>query len=88
MQPEYPSIRAQGDRHNATNTGVELESAEKELSASDFRALVGLEYGIDGASPEHRVEQLKQLTVDRRADMLDTINRRLQGSEESLVHDR
>lgn len=58
----------------------------KELTATEFHDLVATEYGLDGASPSERIEQLKQLDTDQLASMLDAVNRGLQGSPESLVN--
>ena len=46
---------------------------------------MGQEFGIDGYSPEDRANQLKQLSVEGIAIMLEEINKRVQGSAESLV---
>lgn len=67
-----------------TMNGNVIEHPRKELSFGEFQTMVG-EYGLDGSSPSERVEKLRHLDASTMALFMTDVNRRAQGSEESLV---
>lgn len=74
---------------SATSNGHEIGRPTPIATAEALKARLSSEYGIDGNSPAERVEQLKQLSVEGVAIMLEDINKSVQGSADSLVsHDR
>lgn len=71
-----------------TSNGHEIKQPRPEITADELRQRLGGEYGIDGKTPAERASQLKQLSVEGVAIMLEDINKSVQGSEDSLVsHD-
>lgn len=72
-----------------TANGHEIQQSVPVASAAELRQRLGSEYGIDGNDPAERIGQLKQLSVEGVAIMLEDINQSVQGSAGSLVsHDR
>jgi hypothetical protein len=71
-----------------TSNGYEIVQPVPVVSANELRQTLGREYGIEGDNPAERVEQLKQLSVEGIAIMLEDINKSVQGSADSLIsHD-
>jgi hypothetical protein len=71
-----------------TFNGHEIQQKVPIVSAFELRKRIGQEYGIDGDNPAERVNQLKQLSVEGVAIMLEDINKSVQGSADSLMsHD-
>lgn len=71
-----------------TSNGYEIKQGAAVLSAAELQRRLGAEYGIDGESPAERVEQLKRLSVEGIAILLEDINKSVQGSADSLMsHD-
>ena len=74
---------------STTSNGHEIRQPVPVVSAFEFREKLASEYGLDGDNPAKRVEQLKQLSVEGVAVMLEDINKSLQGSADSLMsHDK
>lgn len=74
---------------NTTSNGHEIQHSMPVVSADELKPRLGSEYGIDGNNPAERLGQLKQLSVEGVAIMLEDINKSVQGSADSLVsHDR
>lgn len=68
-----------------TSNGFEIKSPTEIISADELRERLGTEFGIDGKSPEERAEQLRQLSVEGFAILIEYINKAVQGSEDSLM---
>lgn len=68
-----------------TSNGYEIKQAVPIISAAEFQQRLSNEYGIDGDSPAERLHQLKQLSVEGVAILLEDINKSVQGSADSLV---
>lgn len=72
-----------------TSNGYEIKHAVPILSAAELRQRLSSEYGIDGDTPVERIHQLKQLSVEGVAILLEDINKSVQGSADSLMsHDK
>lgn len=67
--------------HQETNT------AQERLRAHEFKTLVA-EYGFTGQNPSERINNLKEMPASTVALFITDVNRRLQGSDESLIDDR
>lgn len=71
-----------------TSNGHEIQHPVPVVTALEFREKVANEYGLNGANPAERMEQLKQLSVEGVAILLEDINKSVQGSADSLMaHD-
>ena len=71
------------------SNGYEIKKAVPVLSAAELQQRLSSEYGIDGGSPAERIDQLKQLSVEGVAILLEDINKSVQGSADSLMsHDK
>ncbi len=70
-----------------TANGYEITNPTEKLSAQEYRAVLAQEYGIDGASPQERITQLKQLSNEGIAIFMEYINKGVQGSEYSLINE-
>ena len=71
-----------------TSNGYEIDQAVPRITAEEFRDRMAEVYGISGDNPDERVNQLKQLSVEGIAIMLEDINKAVQGSANSLIsHD-
>lgn len=71
-----------------TSNGHEIRRPSPEISADELRQRLGSEFGIEGNTPTERARQLKKLSVEGVAIMLEDINKSVQGSVDSLVsHD-
>jgi hypothetical protein len=67
----------------------EIKSSMSVLHAVEFKQRLSSEYGIDGVNPAQRVQQLKLLSVEGIAILLEDINQSIQGSAHSLMsHDK
>jgi hypothetical protein len=72
-----------------TSNGYEIKQAVPVLSAAGLQERLSNEYGIDGNNPAKRIHQLKQLSVEGVAILLEDINKSVQGSADSLMsHDK
>jgi len=72
----------------ATSNGHEIQRPTPEISADELKQRLGSEFGIGGSTPAERAGQLKQLSVEGVAIMLEDINKSVQGSADSLMsHD-
>jgi hypothetical protein len=69
-----------------TVNGFEISQPREQLTAPEFR-MMSEEYGIIGANPAERVEAFKRLPAENVAFYLTDLNRRLQGSDETLIHE-
>lgn len=72
---------------STTINGFEINHPREKLTAQEFRAIVS-EYGLDGQTAEERVVALKNMPADNLAYFLSDVNRRLQGSDETLVSEK
>lgn len=69
-----------------TSNGHEILNPAEKLSAEKLQADLSGEFGLDGANPGERIEQLKGKSLEEVAELLDYINRTVQGSEDSLAN--
>jgi Fic/DOC family len=67
-----------------TVNGFEIKHPTEKLSSAEFKGLVE-KYGLGGESPAERVARLKSASADTVAVFLTDLNRKLQGSEETLI---
>jgi len=66
-----------------------VDTAESNIDSVSFRHMIEGEFGIVGETPKERVEHLKELSVEGLAIMLESINKAVQGVEDSqLSHDK
>ncbi len=70
----------------ATSNGYEIQNPTEKMDAQQLRAMLSDEFHIGGSSSRERLEQLKQLSHEGIAIMLEAINKGLQGSEDSLMN--
>lgn len=71
---------------STTVNGFELDHPREIMDAMEFKKMAQ-EWGFIGGTPAERVQNLKDMDPDRVALFLGDINRRLQGSDETLVAD-
>jgi len=71
---------------STTSNGHEIKNPTERLTAGQYRELLASEFGIDGATSAERVAQLKSLSHEGVAIMLEKINHLAQGSAESLIN--
>ncbi len=69
-----------------TANGFEITRPVNELNAAEFKAHIGAEFGINGETPVERIEQLKHLSIEGTAILLEDINKSVQGSGDSLMN--
>ena len=70
-----------------TSNGHEINHPREQLGAGEFKDMVN-QYGIGGENPKQRAESLKKLPPEHIALFLADLNRRLQGSDETLVSEK
>ena len=63
-----------------TSNGHEILNPVEKLTSEKLQADLSGEFGLDGADPSERVEQLKDKSLHDVAELLDYINRTVQGS--------
>ena len=74
---------------STTSNGYEIQQAVPVISSAELQQRLSSEYGINGDSPAERIHQLKQLSVEGVAILLEDINKSVQGSADSLMsHDK
>jgi len=71
---------------NTTKNGHEIKHSVDQLNAREYRDLLASEFGIRGESPRERASQLKELSQEGIAIMLEKVNALAQGSAESLMN--
>lgn len=72
-----------------TSNGHEIKNPTEKMSADAYKTMLAAEFGITGMSAQERVGQLKKLSNEGIAIMLEKINMAVQGSADSLMsHDR
>jgi hypothetical protein len=69
------------------SNGYESLRPKPEMTADELRSMLGDEFGIDGGTPGERLAQMKELSPASIASLIDDINKRIQGSTESLRSD-
>lgn len=67
-----------------TKNGQEIENPTEKMTYEQFRDVVSREYGLSGDSPEARAQQLKELSSKQVFSLMDTLNKSVQGSKDSL----
>jgi len=70
---------------SSTNNGHEIKHPVDKLTAAEYRGMLAGEFGIDGGTPAERVQQVKELSQEGIAIMLEKVNALAQGSTESLM---
>ncbi len=76
--PEIPETT------HTTANGFEINSPREELTSQELREMVE-QYGLAGETPEARVDNLRAMPNEAVALFLADVNKRLQGSDETLV---
>ena len=72
-----------------TSNGCEITHPVAKIDAEGFKRVLSDEFGIDAQTPSERIEQLKCLSVEGIAILLERINKSIQGAEDSLIsHDK
>ena len=69
-----------------TSNGHEILKPTEKLSAAGFKEHMSSDFGINAETPSGRISQLKELSVEGFAILLEDINKSLQGSEDSLMN--
>ena len=69
-----------------TKNGHEIKQSVDLLEARTYRDLLASEFGISGETPRERIEQLKDLSQEGVAILLEKVNALAQGSAESLIN--
>lgn len=69
-----------------TANGYEIENPRESLTFPELKQVLS-DYGLDGNSPSERAEKLRQSDPQTIALMLTDVNRRTQGSEQTLTSD-
>ena len=72
---------------HTTSNGYEIQNPREILDFNELQTMVQ-EYGIEGVTPAERAESFKRLPEENIAYFMTDLNRRLQGSDDTLVHDR
>ncbi len=70
-----------------TSNGHEIEHPREKLDVEELKSMLE-EYGLSGDTPHDRVVALRHLPKESFALFLTDLNRRLQGSDNTLVHDK
>jgi|GEM_PF-525662 len=84
----FPDGTSPEDEVSSTTTanGKEIMHPREVMGSGEFQEMTA-EYGLDGATPSERAEQLKNMNPQKIAYFLADVNRRVQGSEETLLSD-
>jgi adenylate kinase len=69
-----------------TVNGFEIHHPREMLSFGELSMMLS-EYGLGGSNPKDRVEELRKLSTEQITLLMADINRRIQGSERTLVYD-
>lgn len=72
---------------HTTSNGHEIEHPREVLNLEELQQMTR-EYGMTGQTSAERARQLKQLSADQLALFISDINRRAQGSDDTLVHEK
>lgn len=70
----------------STSNGHEISHPVDKLTADTYKDVLAGEFGIDGGTPRERITQLKELSQEGIAIMLERVNALAQGSGESLMN--
>lgn len=71
---------------STTSNGHEIQHPRERLSFPELQGML-TEYGIVGANPTERLKSLRKVSVESLALLMTDMNRRLQGADETLVHE-
>ncbi len=82
-ESSLPRIESQA---TTTSNGSEIKYPTEKLTADGLNELIK-EYGLEGSTPTERVTSLKNMPADKIALFMGDLNRKLQGSGETLVSD-
>lgn len=69
-----------------TSNGYEIRHTREALGFTELQDMLA-EYGLSGSSPAERLDSLRQRSAQDIALFMADVNKRLQGSDESLVHE-
>lgn len=90
---ELPETEAEDRGLGSTEVGAgtaqsrqESDHPREKLSLGELQSMLG-EYELGGETPRARVEALKKQPKETFATFLTDLNRRLQGSNDTLIHD-
>lgn len=71
---------------HTTVNGFEIEHPREQLEFEEYREMIA-QYNLDGANPKERLDALKLQSKENVALFLTDLNRRVQGSDETLIDD-
>lgn len=72
------------NKHPITTRGEIIHATDK-YSADEFRDHMKTEFGIDGPTAHERIDQLKDLSIEGAAVLIEDVNKNVQGSADSLM---
>ncbi len=72
---------------SSTSNGYEIEHTREKLDFEEFKVMLK-EYGLDGDTPAERLGALKNQSNESVGLFMSDLNRRLQGSDDTLVSER
>lgn len=75
------------EQTSLTMNGHEISHSREALNFSELRQMMG-EYGLNGANPQERLQALKGFSKENLAVFMTDLNRRLQGSDDTLISDK
>lgn len=70
-----------------TSNGHEIDHPREKLTFEEFKDVL-IEYGLNGSNSTERVESLRNMGPESIALLMTDINRRAQGSEHTLIHEK
>ncbi|HMR38693.1 MAG TPA: Fic family protein [Candidatus Saccharibacteria bacterium] len=77
-------VGSSGEAQKTANGNI-IHRPKAELTGSNYRQLLAQEFGISSESARERLEQLKGLSHEGIATLLEEINSEVQGSKDSLM---
>ena len=70
-----------------TTNGYEIEKPRETLSLVEMKEMM-IQYGIEGSNPLERVDGLRKVNAKNIALFITDLNKRAQGSDNTLVHEK
>jgi hypothetical protein len=75
------------EQKHTTSNGHEIEHNREQLTFSELNEMLD-SYELNGANPEERASKLRSIDPQNLALFMSDVNRRTQGSDDSLIHDK
>lgn len=69
-----------------TSNGHEIEHPREKLTFNELKEMLS-QYGLEGSTPAERADAIRKTTADKMALFMTDVNKRSQGSDDTLVHD-